>query len=201
MNLALDCDDVLAKFNLGLAPVYNQRYGTHHPPEDFVPDPAQWSVKLGPVALPRLLELFLDEEYVMNIDTVEGAVAGVQELHSLGIPLYVITNRLSTPRNWTQAWLDKNFGAIFRDVLYGSFTNGSKLTKGELCRQYNINLCVEDLPRNVENLQEHGIHALLLDYHWNREVPESSLVTRVKDWREITEKTWEMMEKDGASGI
>lgn len=124
----------------------------------------------------------------MGIEPVEGAVAGVQELHSLGFPLYVITNRLNTPREMTEAWLEKHFGSVFEEVLYGSFSNGSRLTKGELCRKYEINLCVEDLPRNVENLQEYGIHTLLLDYHWNREVQESSLVTRVRGWREITEK-------------
>ncbi len=196
MKIALDCDDVLAKFNQGLAPVYNQRYGTTHSTEDFVPDPALWPTRLGPAALPRLLELFLDKEYVMSIEPVEGAVAGVQELHSLGLPLYVITNRLRTPQEWTQAWLEKHFGSVFKEVLYGSFSNGSKLTKGELCRQHNINLCVEDLPRNVDNLKEHGIKVLLLGYRWNQEVPEDSLVTRVTNWPEITEKVRELVKRN-----
>ncbi len=197
MKIALDCDDVLAKFNLGLALVYNQRYGTSHQPEDFVPDPALWPTRLGPAALPRLLELFLDKEYVLNIETVEGAVEGVRELHSWGIPLYVITNRLNTPREMTQAWLDKKFGLVFQEVLYGSFASGSRLSKGELCRQYGLDLCIDDLPRNVENLKEHGIHTFLLDYHWNQEVPESSLVTRVRDWPEITEKVQELVKGNG----
>ncbi len=201
MNLALDCDDVLAKFNLGLASIYNQRYGTNHQPDDFVPDPEQWPVRLGPQALPRLLEMFLDKEYVMGLEPVEGSVEGVRGLRSLGISLYVVTNRLNTPREITQAWLDKNFGSVFEEVLYSSFNNGSKLTKGELCKRYGLGLCVEDLPRNVENLKEYGIHTLLLDYHWNREVPEDPLVTRVRDWQEITEKVQVLAEKDGAAGI
>jgi hypothetical protein len=64
----------------------------------------------------------------------------------------------------------------------------SRKIKGELCQQHSLELCVEDLPRNVDNLKEYGIPTLLLDYHWNQHVPEGPLVIRVKDWPEITEK-------------
>ena len=184
MKIGLDCDDVLANFTLDLAEVYNQRYGTQYRREDFAPDFDCFERLLGKVGILNLLELFHDLEYNLALKPVTGAVAGVAELVSLGAELYVVTNRGITSNQITQQWLEQNFGTVFSDILHGG--NGS--SKGQICRQKEIELFVDDLPSNVYNIRDQGIRTLVLDYHWNRDVLESSLVKRVLNWDEIVQQ-------------
>lgn len=45
---------------------------------------------------------------------------------------------------------------------------------------------IDDSIENVYDLVEHGIHCLLLEKPWNRDIAfEHPLLTRVKDWEEI----------------
>ena len=184
MKIGLDCDDVLANFTLDLASAYNRRYGTSYNPEDFVPDFSHFERLLGLPGIRNLWELFQDHSYNLSMKPVKGAVAGVKELVSLGAELLVVTNRVKTSPQITQQWLEQNFGPVFSDVLYGG--NGS--SKGEICRQKEISLFVDDLPQNVYNLRDHGIKTLVLDYHWNREVEESHFIKRILDWEELVQE-------------
>ncbi len=187
MKLALDCDDVLADYIGTLAEAYNGRFGTAYCTEQFRPDLEALDTILGEEGMRNLFLLFNDEGYVLGLPPVKGAVEGVRELTSVGLDLYVITSRVSTPPEWTQQWLTEQFGPVFSGVFYGGMVNG-RISKGELCRQYEIALCVEDHPGNAYGLREQGIRTLLLDYPWNQDVPEGPLIKRVKDWKEIVEE-------------
>ena len=198
MKLGLDCDDVLADFVEGLPAVYNQRYGTSYSVRDFSPDFVHLQQVLGEQGYKNLEEMFLDELYVLEISPVPGAVEGVAALQNSGVELYVITNRvvaknMDVNRKLTEKWLGKHFAGAFMEVIYAKAT-GRK--KGEICRERDITLLVDDSFPNVLSVNEVGIPALLYDRHWNKEVPEGALVKRVKDWGEVVREVEKILQKD-----
>lgn len=187
MRVGLDCDDVLLDFAYGFPREYNRRFGTHLEEGDIIPDFEQMQRVLGPEGFERTWEeMFGNEDYILGMQPVGGAVEGVGELRRMGAELYVVTSRWVTPPEMTQRSLEQHFPGAFNDLVY-TVNGGKKTTKGEICQRLRIDFFVDDSPEHVLSISSKGIMALLLDHFWNRGLEDSEFVKRVLNWPGIVD--------------
>ncbi len=183
MRLGFDCDDVLTNYTSALAQRYNQQYGTSYQPEDITPLVRGWGERLGPEMERRLWEISTNDEFCLTLNPVAGAVESIATLNLRGDELYVVTGREKTPRAVTMQWLERHFGTVFRDVFQGGSVRGR--TKGEIAQYLGVAAFVEDIPHHIRTVQDAEIPVIVLDYAWNRDVPEGNGISRAHGWKDI----------------
>ena len=67
------------------------------------------------------------------------------------------------------------------------YDNGVKeKTKGQLCKDLEIDFFIDDSITNVQNTHEAGVTTFLFDAPWNRDFVHTDIV-RVRSWKEIEE--------------
>ena len=102
--------------------------------------------------------------------------------------IYIITARneeglpedkIGLMKTFTQNWLKDN------NIVYDSlaFVSGNKV---EYCLKNNIDIIVEDSPRNIAKLSQH-LKVLCFDAPYNKAVNDKN-VTRVYSWYDILKK-------------
>src|SRR3989338_6654263 len=184
MKIGFDCDDILADYTLTLARDYNQQFGTAYRPEDITPLIGQWKMRFGSEMERQLWEITLRDEFCLSLPPVSGAVEWISRVRSLGHELYLVTGREKSPPEMTLRWLQSLFGNAFTKVLYSNSITG--LTKGQIARQLGLDAFVDDIPYHILAVRDAGIPVIVLDYEWNKEVPEGDHLVRVGSWPEIS---------------
>lgn len=123
-----------------------------------------------------LIEPLQDPVFVRSMDTVDGAVAGMQELSQQGYCLHIVTDRPEVARGPTEEWLHQ------QEIPYDKirFTNGNSKSS------VDVDVLIDDYPKNITKFVSAGGHGLLFSQPWNR----STTMTRencyrVKDWEEV----------------
>ena len=116
------------------------------------------------------------------MEPIEGAVEGIRYLNSLGYSIDFITARdyYDSIHQETLNWL-KNNGFEFDGEL---FCQRDKL---KIIRERGIELMIDDSPFNIGNLSKHGINCICVDQPWNTWTPETKLIKRCRNWKEIGE--------------
>jgi uncharacterized HAD superfamily protein len=132
------------------------------------------------------IEIF-DKETTINMDLIEDADL-ILDL-SKENEIFFITSRVDA-RNGTIESLNKNFPKSDFELFFSSnpYCNTKGKTKGELCKDLNVDLMIEDDPKYAEDCALKGINVLLLDRPWNQNCIEHENIIRVKNWKEILER-------------
>lgn len=187
MIIGFDLDDVLLGFFDALHPYCNIRYGTDCQRNDLVSFdlPKLWGISKEE-AIKRVADFYQSPEH-WDAKPIDGAIEKIKKLKQHH-KLHVITAKPEELKNKTLEWLDKHFPQMFDGIHFTNHYHGSglKRTKGEVCRELNIEFFVDDFLENVNDVANSGIPALLFDAPWNQgEI--KSLVTRVYSWDEIAE--------------
>jgi len=109
----------------------------------------------------------------------------IQKLKEDGNEIYFITARLTNILNCnteeiTKKSLENN--NIPYDKLIINASN-----KLEVCKEYNIDIFIEDSYETCKQLEENGIKTFLMTTKMNENIDAGS-IERVKDWDEIYEK-------------
>lgn len=182
-------DDVLVEFQQGWISYNNSRYGTSYVFEDFTD--FDWSIVMKiPLeeAFRRLFEFYETEEFHKLVPIKES----LENLHDLALnnSLMVITSRPSTVSNASIKWLNTYYPHLFKQVLFTrQITKDGfdhKVTKADLCRQYQVDWLVEDAPFHAEQVANAGVKVALLEKPWNKNVKLSnSHIHRIKVLTEL----------------
>jgi 5'(3')-deoxyribonucleotidase len=185
VNIAIDCDDVLADYVTALAQEYNQRHGTNYTPGKITPVAGMWKEWHGEEMVGRLWDITRDREFNESLVPISGSQEGIAQLIAQGAEMYIVTSRVSES-DQTLQWLQKHYGNVFQDIFYASSARrNGRLPKGEICQQHDLGIAVDDHPSNAFNLRDNGIRTLLFDHEWNWGVSECNLLQRVRSWEEI----------------
>lgn len=189
MNIGIDVDDVLARFNEGWLEYHNELYKTDYRFDQIIDYDYSVFIDLPGEIIMNRIEDFYKTEGFKNLKTVEGSISGIDNLSSH--KLYVITSRPETFRNETINWLDKNFPKKFNDIIltnqFNRVDGAKKITKGEVAKKLKLKYMIEDAPHHAEDLIESGIGVLLLEKPWNKNAKVSNKVKRVKHWDDVRE--------------
>lgn len=188
MKIGVDCDGVLTDMSAYIQS-YGQRYFNRKPQ-----NPAGYGVK----------EVFgCDEKenlrfglryfpfYCKKWPPRPGAAEAVRRLHAHGHRLYEITARMFVTRRDPLGWYSRRmfrtwirrYGFSFEDICFCA-EERSPEDKLAGCRQYGVDLMIDDKPEVALHLADNGVPVLLFDAPYNQGVSHEN-ITRVYNWKEI----------------
>lgn len=180
MRVAIDVDGVLAE---QVMPVLRRVYptGDGMGKEEIL----AWNQPLRgtPLNIKDEIEKNLGEEdFVLAMEPLPGAVAGVQRLSEMGCRITIATARLPNTSAWTKAWLKRH------SIPFDTFLS----TAGKDKSSVEADLMVDDYPGNLEAFAKNGGVPVLFDQPWNRQssIRKETLaprLVRAKTWPEVVE--------------
>lgn len=118
----------------------------------------------------------------INVEIKSQSKEIIDKLHNNGHKIILITQRnnshYSDCEEITKNWLEKN--SFYYDSIYFGCEDKSVVAKKE-----NLDLFIDDLPRNCESVKKAGIKVILFDTPFNK---SCSLYERVSCWEELYKK-------------
>ena len=177
-TLLIDIDQCVAEFVIPFVRWANQRYDTDVPEKD--PDRYYFFGDFG-ITNEDADRVLLDYYTEANgtIESIPGAIEAVQILSTFYDVRYC-TARPHERRDQTMVWLAEK--GILAPIIHSSARQGSKV---DIVKEYGAIGIVEDNPYTASRVATAGYTCWLLDYPYNREVVEHSLIVRCYDWNHI----------------
>lgn len=129
--------------------------------------------------------------YCKNWPPRPGAVETINRLHDEGHKLYEITARMFVTRRDPLGWYSRrvftgwmaHHGFCF-DNIYFCAEKRTAAEKLAGCRQYAVDLMIDDKPDVALHLAENGVRVLLFDAPYNQGVQHEDII-RVYSWEDI----------------
>ncbi|CAJ1430830.1 unnamed protein product [Effrenium voratum] len=130
-------------------------------------------------------EQFLCSDFSLMAEPVQGSQEALQQLKAAGFELHAVTSRPGSCKTSSERFLARCFPALISGLHFASSTGPSK---GQLCRQLEAVVLVDDQLQNVMDAVAHGVRCVVLDLHgqyaWNHgAVPGDSI--RLHSWPEV----------------
>ncbi len=138
-----------------------------------------------------------DDFYYANIQRIakslkplRNAKQTIDKLKQDGNEIYIISSRDNgeyiNPYEMTVEWLEKY------DIKYDKLILTDKYQKWPVCKEYKIDIMIEDSIRNCEDIENNGVKCFIMDTRYNK---DETRFERVKNWREIYSKISERYPK------
>lgn len=186
MKIAIDLDDVISNSLTSFLEYFNksQNYFDELKYQDFTSYNLH---KIIPISQEEELKLFLEydnSDYYLEIKPIEGAIEAINQLKQ-NHQLIIMTARPQNQEKQIRAWLKKNKINISEIFFIRKEYGAPSKTKGEYCKELNVDILIEDNIDYAKTCIENNIQVFLFDSPWNQEENLNELITRVKSWREI----------------
>lgn len=188
IRVGFDVDDVLYETARQSVGYFNEVFGLNLTLEDMYRRPtveSNGSDDLN-VLLQRVNRFIIERG--LELPVMEDAVKITQALADKGMQLYAITGRSPETEDVTRQALTRDFGDIFKNVMFTSHLDEERRTsKGDICRELDLTAFIEDLPAHVRDiLGKSGTTTALLfgDYPWNS-LTEDSDIIRCPTWADV----------------
>lgn len=124
------------------------------------------------------------ERIAKNLNIIDGAKEYIDKLKQDGHKIYIITGRdngdYSDPYTMTKEWL-KKFNIYYDKLILTNTYKNDEHGKTEKCKEYNIDIMIDDSWHICRDCIENNITTLLMDTQYNREED----IKRVYNWKEI----------------
>jgi hypothetical protein len=182
INIAVDCDEILANLHSQLIVFHNKEYGTNLKKEDFTSYSFHevWGGTVNEET--KKVSQFFDSNYFKEVIPVEGSQKAMDFLKKKGHNLFVVTGRIISLTEETIVWIEKYFPNIFLGICFGNtYGSGIKIRKSVMCKRLNVRLIIEDDLMHVADCANADIPVLVYDNPWNQGILPRKAV-RVFDW-------------------
>jgi uncharacterized HAD superfamily protein len=174
MRIAIDIDSTLHHYWDVLSDAARRRFGIELPYEEQF----DWGVtRLKPKQLEVCIAETHSDAVILEGRPYPGAVEAVRRWHEQGHFIHITTHRQTDCHEATTAWLNQ-IGLPF-DELYCSFDKVAR------CAEIDIDVLIDDSPRNIEQALEAGIVVATLRHPWNTDVCDVEDVVAAADWAEL----------------
>lgn len=191
MNIGIDVDNTIAPTFKTIVKYMNKKYNLNKKHKSS-------KKPTGYDLFHSDFDSFYDDwkEFVESYDhkkmkPITGSSKIIQKL-SVKNNIYIITARESNQRMQTVLWIDKNYKNKFEEILFLDYDGKTPLiTKGDLCKKFNIDVMIEDDPYHVDEIIEKNknIKILLFDknnkYNWSKVQKNNKNVIRVLNWKAV----------------
>jgi len=186
MKIGVDLDDVLAELLIKFTEFHNKKHNTNFKLEQITHFELWelWGITKDEMTK-ELEEFFQNHSHI--VEPILGSVEAIDELAKKH-ELLILTSRSDSMKEKTLEWLNLHYPSKFQDFLFANHwlkSNGK--TKTDLCKDFNIELVIEDSPLFAKELAKQGFKVILFDKLWNQGL-EHGNITRVNSWQEIVEK-------------
>jgi len=178
LRLGLDLDGCVYGFH----EEFSRHMLTRYPGKDF-PAPCRWEMW---ECWGLSKEQFVDEFYIAVEDfgvfargkPIDGALDAVQELHSMGHSLHVVTDRGAFPSapSDTVMWLE-SYG-IYELISSVTFTKNKDCVK--------LDVLIDDYHVNCDTVMANGVDAILIDRPWNKVIDPDNHTCMMLGWDKAT---------------
>lgn len=183
MNIGIDIDNVISKFNEGLLNAFLnedkklRNNGIINKNADITCGMFDWTGE-------EVNNFYTNniQKIAENLEVKEDAKKYIDKLKKDGCNIYIITGRdngeYKDPYTMTKTWLKKH--DIYYDKLI--LTNAyDYLEKAKVCLENAIDIMIDDSTRICKGCIENNITTLLMDTPYNKKLD----ITRVYNWKEI----------------
>lgn len=195
MVIILDFDDVCVDFMQSFCKYHNEKYGTNLISKELVNYDLS-ILELSDSDTKKRIEDFHHSTEFKNMPIIDGAKAGIEELHKLG-DIIVISYRDKCFQKQTEEQAEKHFPGLIKKVICNGVwaTGGEYIKKAQLAKQHGAIMAVDDGIHHVEGYADHNIPALLFTRPWNKHHTCKHKHIRVSSWKEIVEHAKKIKKK------
>lgn len=120
------------------------------------------------------------QRIAMSLKPLRNAKQTIDKLKQEGNEIYIISSRDNgeyvNPYEMTVEWLEKY------NIKYNKLILTDKYQKGPVCKEYKIDIMIEDSIKNCEDIENNGVKCFIMDTRYNK---DETRFERVKNWREI----------------
>ena len=180
MKIGIDIYDTILSFYEEFAGFCNENYGTQLIAKDFGLD---FYGALGSKDKALLvLKRFMEEGHGHALKFFEDFKNIFGKLNE-NFKVIFITSRSYDLRDKTIKFFKENLEGFDSEIHYSRDYDLKK--KSFVCKNFKVDLLIDDHNFNAIDCAENGIKVLLLDKSGNQDCTEHENITRVKDWKEI----------------
>jgi uncharacterized HAD superfamily protein len=188
MRIGVDLDGVFADFNDRFGQYYNEINGTNL---DFNKKERPYSY-IDFLGISReesfdIVDGFINSPAYEEIQPVAGAVSGIKELKEFH-KLWIVTSRSPDVEKQTVDFIEKYASGCFEGVVHtGQFSRDGKhkVTKGEVCKEYKLDIFIDDYIEYIEEITRFGVSTIFFAKFRSEDIPENNLINVAKSWEEI----------------
>lgn len=180
IRIAIDVDDTIANTHQEIvkkALEYDKKYlggkGFKNKDALYLTEMFYWQLS----DTEKFINYLRGLNYYKDVEPIEGANKYISLLYEEGNEIIFITRRNNNfkIRAITEKWL-KNNGFKYNRLILGA------LNKGEICRDLDIDLFIDNDPRNIYDALDYGIDGLLIADIYNKDENEFK---KFHSWEDI----------------
>lgn len=191
MKIAFDIDDVLADFMPSLlnfvSPILHKQFSesemTYKEHYGEI-----WGVDLKTAV--EIVGNFYKSIDFRNIKSNPDASILINDLLKRNVEIIALTSRPDFIKGITLTWLEEKFPGVFTEnnTYFTSRFYGEKHSKGEICKQLQVDYLIEDDVKHVYSCIENNIKVIVLNKPWNERIDNThNGIIRVSSLQEILE--------------
>lgn len=177
MRIAIDIDSTLHHYWDLFAQIARRRFGVTLPYDEQI----TWDII--PLRREQVAAIVAEThrpEHVLGAEPYEGAVETVAAWHAEGHYIHITSHRSTDAYDATATWLER-IGLPYHDL----HCSWDKVTR---CAELEIDVLIDDSPRNIMRAQEVGILPATIEHPWNRELCREEGVICAASWHELAEQ-------------
>ena len=190
LPIYVDMDDVLCDSMATYLQILAREFNKQVAFEDVHTFDLQEAFKLTPDEYEHFFYILHQDEIIMALAPMAGAVRAVQNWHARGCPIAIVTGRPPETREASRAWLTRH------RVPFQSFTLVNKYARQaaagdtslslEALSRLKFCLAIEDSAKMARFITSHmAVPVALLDRPWNRSINGHPGLTRYATWHDI----------------
>ena len=178
MKIGFDLDGCVIQLMPTMLHILKQKYGLFYTESDVTSFTLEECLGITEKIAIDIVDSALVEWEMWN--PYEGAVEFINEYHRrTNETVTFITGRRSKFRIATFNWLDRWFPHTPYELTMAGSTD-----KGEIAKDYGINVFIEDYVDGVLDLAKHGIFVFMPARPWNKDVDLPNVIT-FHEWSDI----------------
>ena len=185
-RIYVDFDDVLCATALGFLEILEREFGKTIGFDEIEDFDLGRSFDLDAAELARFFELVHEDEALVGLAPLEGALETLADWKAAGYDIEVVTGRPADTRVASEAWLEAHRVAFDRLIFVEKYghARGAMPLNEIVARDYAW--VVEDSFATAERMALGGHRVHLLDRPWNRiETRAEAPVLRSANWKEL----------------
>jgi len=191
IKIAYDIDDLLLDFMNPFVTFWNYKNGTSFKKRDIFSYRLEESFRVSKEEKDKTMIEFYKSKLFRNLLPLQGAREGLSFLNR-EVENIILTSRLLDlgidMREITESCLERNFEGNYSSVFYSKNHETKGQSKADICGNLGVSLLMDDCLSYALECNQKGIPVFLIDSPWNQGNLEGTLITRVKDWKEILEE-------------
>lgn len=199
LRLGIDTDNVLVPTFEALLQWWNKKHNTNITTKDLGSHEFSTTFGMSKEAAVNMFEDFFKTWSFRFLGPFDEAKFVIDSLREKA-ELYNVTARPKKYHPFTTSWTKRNFEDAFKIIRFCNYHDLSDkiITKAEICKQYGIQMLVDDNIDYANECAEQGIRVLLFDNHgtygWSQGKTHE-LVTKIPSLYSIKHHVEEFLEE------